>query len=297
MAKKISEQPTILEGAVFDGSEIVVYNKNGLTYRGTLFELLAWKVSLAGGIFIGPLTYMAGTASIAPLNFQLGTLLTTPVANAFEYNGTNLFITNSAGARKQLRHIDDIVAIANGGTGSASAAAALTALGALPKANPTSTGKMTTAASVAGNAGFRIPHGVDPTTLADGDVWTKSTGLFARIGGVTKKYREVAFAGVTALADAPATLTAAQLLGSVFTINPTESRALTTDLASAIIAALPDYVVGSCFDFTVVNSAAFEVMLVGGTGVSIVGKASVTDASATWKAVVSSATTVVLYRL
>lgn len=44
-------------------------------------------------------------------------------------------------------------------------------------------GKITTAASVAGTAGLNLPHGTAPTAPADGDVWTTTSGLLARING------------------------------------------------------------------------------------------------------------------
>jgi hypothetical protein len=46
----------------------------------------------------------AGTAApgTAPYKFTLGTLLGTPEAGAFEYDGTNLYITNNAAARSPL---------------------------------------------------------------------------------------------------------------------------------------------------------------------------------------------------
>jgi hypothetical protein len=47
-------------------------------------------------------------------------------------------------------------------------------------------GQTETAASVAGHAGFRIPHGVAPTSPVDGDFWSvTTTGLFTRFNGAT----------------------------------------------------------------------------------------------------------------
>lgn len=54
-----------------------------------------------------------------------------------------------------------------------------------PLASPTFTGKVTTAASAVGGAGFNLPAGTAPTTPADGDMWTTTAGLFVRINGVT----------------------------------------------------------------------------------------------------------------
>lgn len=296
MTLKFSELGVLNEGTVLDGSETVFFNKGGLTYKGTLAELWAWKLNASGGQLTGPVTFVASTALVPSMNFKVGVLSSPTVANAFEYNGTNLYVVNYLGFRKTIRYIDDTVAVANGGTGSTTATAALTALGALPKANPTSTGKMTVAASVVGASGFNIPAGVDPTTLANGDIWTKTTGLYARINGVTYRYQESTVAPITALADAAATLTAAQLLNGVFTSTPTAARALTTDTAVAIIATLPGYVVGTHYNFTLVNNAAFDLTLTAGTGVTLIGKAVVNNASATWKIIVTAATTVSIIR-
>jgi hypothetical protein len=49
----------------------------------------------------------------------------------------------------------------------------------------TPTAFMDVAASVANNSGLRVRHGVAPTSPNDGDLWTTTTGLFARINGST----------------------------------------------------------------------------------------------------------------
>jgi len=51
--------------------------------------------------------------------------------------------------------------------------------------NITTTGLILTAASSTGGAGFRLPHGAAPTTPTNGDLWTDTTGLYARINGAT----------------------------------------------------------------------------------------------------------------
>jgi hypothetical protein len=61
--------------------------------------------------------------------------------------------------------------------GTAAAAGSFTTLGA--------TGLVTTAASTTSNAGIRLPHGAAPTSPTNGDLWTTTTGLFARINGAT----------------------------------------------------------------------------------------------------------------
>lgn len=74
-----------------------------------------------------------------------------------------------------------------GGGGSITGAQVVAALTYTPanKAGDTFTGKVITPASAAGAAGFQLPHGVAPTTPQNGDVWTTTAGLFARINGAT----------------------------------------------------------------------------------------------------------------
>jgi len=103
---------------------------------------------------------------------------------------------------------------------------------------------------------------------------------------------------VVALADAAATLTAAQMIDSgVFTITPTIARALTTDTAANIVAGLPNYQVGTWFDIVIVCLAAFAVTLTAGVGITIVGSAVVNNASGTWRARIDSATAITIYRM
>lgn len=101
---------------------------------------------------------------------------------------------------------------------------------------------------------------------------------------------------VVALADAAATLTAAQMVDSgIFTITPTVARILTTDTAANIVAAIPDYQVGTWFDFTIVNTAAFDVTLAAGTGITLSGSNVIHKESATWKARIDSSTAITIY--
>lgn len=100
----------------------------------------------------------------------------------------------------------------------------------------------------------------------------------------------------TALTDAAATLTAAQLIGGLFTITPTAGRALTTDTAVAILAAMPPHVDGSYFEFTVVCLAAFAATITAGVGVTLVGDMAPNNESATFIVYRTAATTVTIVR-
>jgi len=101
----------------------------------------------------------------------------------------------------------------------------------------------------------------------------------------------------TALSDAAATLTAAQLIGGEFTITPTEARILTADTATNIISALSGSVDNSNFEFTVINLAAFDVTIALGTGVTLVGNMAVNGGSATFRARRLTSSTVSITRL
>jgi hypothetical protein len=49
----------------------------------------------------------------------------------------------------------------------------------------TMTGKLTTAASTTTRAGLTLPHGTAPSAPVNGDLWTTTSGLYARISGIT----------------------------------------------------------------------------------------------------------------
>jgi hypothetical protein len=55
----------------------------------------------------------------------------------------------------------------------------------LPLAGGTMTGKINTAASSVSSAGLRLPHGVAPSSPANGDIWTTTTGIYTQINGST----------------------------------------------------------------------------------------------------------------
>lgn len=100
----------------------------------------------------------------------------------------------------------------------------------------------------------------------------------------------------TALADADAVLTDAQLIGGIFTITPTILRTLTTDSLANILAALPGYAVGANFNFTIVCLAAFEARLAPGLGITIVGSTAVNNVSGSFTLIVDSAVAATIYR-
>lgn len=57
--------------------------------------------------------------------------------------------------------------------------------GALSATTGTFTGLVLTPASATGGAGLRLPHGSAPTSPVNGDIWTTTAGLYARINSAT----------------------------------------------------------------------------------------------------------------
>jgi hypothetical protein len=124
-------------------------------------------------------------------------------------------------------------------------------------------------------------------------------------GAITRKRVEAYVAQrekVTAVAVTnAATPTAAQLLNSkLFVATPTEDTTFTLPTAALVLAALTDEVVGTSFEFTIVNLASsFEIVVTTATGWTITGGGNMTvfdGTSATFLAVVTSATAIQLYR-
>ena len=53
-------------------------------------------------------------------------------------------------------------------------------------AGATFTGKVNTLASAVGGAGLNLPHGTAPTSPTNGDIWTTTAGVYARVNGATQ---------------------------------------------------------------------------------------------------------------
>ena len=170
------------------------------------------------------------------------------------------------------------------------------------------------AAGISAGRGFEfsiVNEGAFPVTVAGGVGVTIVGSAVIQPGATTFKaisaggaiilynmttQNTVTLKTLTALADADAGLTAAQLLGGVFTITPSAGRALTVDTAVNIIAAMPNKQVGSHFEFTVVCLAAFAATITTAAGVTLVGDMAPNNASASFLVQVTGAATVSIYR-
>jgi hypothetical protein len=90
-----------------------------LTAINKLDGNVALKAPLASPTFTGSVTLPAGSATAAPLLLQTGTNLTSPALGAFEFDGTNVFVTNNSvtPTRKTVAFTDSSISasqIANG---------------------------------------------------------------------------------------------------------------------------------------------------------------------------------------
>lgn len=110
-------------------------------------------------------------------------------------------------------------------------------------------------------------------------------------------------ATVVAAADEATTQSAATLLAGgpvVYTMTPTAGRALTTPTGAQLAAAVADEVVGTSFEFTVVNLAPAThavTLTAGASGVTLSGDVVVEAAtSSTFLGVFTAADTVVIYK-
>jgi len=102
---------------------------------------------------------------------------------------------------------------------------------------------------------------------------------------------------IVALADTAVTLTAAQLITSgILTAVPSADRSQQLPTAADLIAALPVTTTGTCFEFTLVNTAAYNETLTTNTGLTLTGSMVVNNASGTFIGIVTGADTVTVLR-
>lgn len=71
------------------------------------------------------------------------------------------------------------------------------------KSGTTFTGRVDTVLSATSGAGFNLPHGAAPTSPINGDLWTTTSGLFARINGTTQQAAPLASPALSGVPTAP----------------------------------------------------------------------------------------------
>jgi hypothetical protein len=172
------------------GSELVPVVQSGITSKATASQFAALTVAVPNTWALGQV-FSGGTTSIATLQLTAGANLTSVSAGAVEWDGSNLFISQTSGpTRKRLGYADfsnltGVLSIANGGTGANTSAGALANLGTVSLTGATFTGEVILPASTTVTAGFNLPHGAAPTSPVNGDIWTTTAGMYARVSGTT----------------------------------------------------------------------------------------------------------------
>lgn len=117
-------------------------------------------------------TFPAGASGSASIRLIPGTAPSSPVNGDLWLTSTALFA--------QINSATRTIATLDGGT---------------------FTGALVTPASATGGAGFRLPHGAAPTSPVNGDVWTTTAGLYARVNGATVGPFGAGGSGLTSLFD------------------------------------------------------------------------------------------------
>lgn len=83
----------------------------------------------------------------------------------------------------------------------------------------TFTGRVVTSASTATRAGLNLPHGTAPSSPVNGDLWTTTTGLFARINGATEQYAKLASPTFTGTVNSAAITSTGVITGRSFALT------------------------------------------------------------------------------
>lgn len=129
-------------------------------------------------------------------------------------------------------NVDGIVAVVNGGTGSATPAGARTNLGAVNIAGDTMTGKLVLPLSNAFRASLNIPVAEQaPTVPAEGDIWTSASNIQYFLNGVNKTIAPLQSPTFTGNPAAP---TAAKTSNSTALATTAYVQLHVTDLNAAI---------------------------------------------------------------
>jgi len=134
--------------------------------------------ALAGATFTGEVSTPASTTGTAGFSILPGTAPTSPVNGEFWNTGTDLQV--------RLGGVTETLAEQSWVTSQGYlTSSALTPYA--PLAGATFTGLVGTVASTTATAGLNVPHGVAPTSPVNGDIWTTTGAVFARINAGTKQ--------------------------------------------------------------------------------------------------------------
>ena len=157
---------------------------SGLTFPNSSTQTVAFPgftgyAALAGATFTGEVSTPASTTSSAGLSILPGTAPTSPVNGEFWNTGTDLQV--------RLGGVTETLAEQSWVTSQGYlTSSALTPYA--PLAGATFTGLVTTVAASAATAGLNVPHtATAPSSPVNGDIWSTTAGLFARINAGTKQ--------------------------------------------------------------------------------------------------------------
>ncbi len=96
---------TAFSKAKLNFDELYVHaNSTSNPHNVTAAQIGALPIS--GGVLTGPLQLLMGSNTVSSLIFPAGALRTTPTANTVEWNGTDLFITQTGNVRKTIAYAD-----------------------------------------------------------------------------------------------------------------------------------------------------------------------------------------------
>ena len=142
-----------------DTSRSPVAGSSSITTVGTIGSG-TWQGSVVAGQYGGTGVANTGKTITVSGNTTIGSSTHTV---AFATSGNTSVTLPTSGTLEVTGHTHSYLALSGG----------------------TLTGKLTTAASAAGGAGISLPHGTAPTSPSNGDVWTTTAGMYARINGST----------------------------------------------------------------------------------------------------------------
>lgn len=154
---------------------------SGLTFPNLSTQTVAFPgftgyAALAGATFTGEVSTPASTTSSAGLSILPGTAPTSPVNGEIWNTGSDLQV-RIAGVTETLAEQSWVTSQGY------LTSSALTPYA--PLAGATFTGLVGTVASTTATAGLNVPHGTAPTSPVNGDIWTTTSGVFARINAGT----------------------------------------------------------------------------------------------------------------
>ncbi len=160
---------------------------NGNTCNYEINNGTDWEVGI-GTITDGSPDVLARTTVTASSNAGAKVNWGSGTKNVFlPLIASNTAVTAKENTFTATQKIDNIQTTGSSGVAIKNSAGSNVALfGAAAGEDVSFLGKINTVASASGAAGLNVPHGAAPTSPVDGDIWTTTAAIFARINGTTK---------------------------------------------------------------------------------------------------------------